>query len=152
MRVLAALSDVLIATQDWFEAERVLTRILEQQDAAWAHWNNRAFVRQTLGRREAEDDARRAHQLAPDSASVNDTLGWILVQQDRANEALKFLREATARDANNPAIRYHLGAALAKLGRGREAERELFFALEFGHPWLERPAAESLMAELRGQK
>ncbi|MEO0436981.1 MAG: XrtA/PEP-CTERM system TPR-repeat protein PrsT [Pseudomonadota bacterium] len=152
LRVLAALSDILIATQDWNEAERVLTRILEQQDAAWAHWNNRAFVRQTLGRREAEDDARRAHQLAPESASVNDTLGWILVQQGRASEALQFLREAAARDSSNPAIRYHLGAALAKLGRGREAERELFFALEYGHQWLERPAAETLLAELRRPK
>jgi len=42
-----------------------------------------------------------------------------------SRKALRYLREAKLRDAANPEIRYHLAAALDKLGRASEARQEL---------------------------
>lgn len=147
--LLAAYSDLLITFARWGEAESVLTRIIESTPESWAHLNNRAFVRQQIGSSLAEQDARAALVLAPNSATINDTLGWILVHDDRAAEALEFLRQATARDADNPSYRYHLGKALADLGREREAQSELYHALEDSSDWEGRDRAEALITKLR---
>jgi putative PEP-CTERM system TPR-repeat lipoprotein len=148
-RLLAAYSDVLIAQEDWPAAERALAAVLEALPRSWAHWNNRAYVRLQMDAPGAESDAREAHKLAPQAAAVNDTLGWILTQSGRPGEALSYLREATTRDADNPELRYHLGATLAALGRRREAEKELYFALETRADWNGRDAAQTLLNSLQ---
>jgi cellulose synthase operon protein C len=96
----------------------------------------------------ALDLAERAFRAAPRDALVLDTLGWVLVTQGEVNEALTHLREAHSRAARNPTIRYHIGAALAKLSRNQEARRELDGALNLAIPFPEREAAQNLRASL----
>ncbi|MFC6439187.1 XrtA/PEP-CTERM system TPR-repeat protein PrsT [Bowmanella sp. JS7-9] len=62
------------------------------------------------------------------SASIQDTVGWILALQGKYDEALGYLREASVLDANNPEINYHLGYTLHKLGRRDDATRQLKIA------------------------
>jgi Flp pilus assembly protein TadD len=69
--------------------------------------------------------AEHAHRLAPQDASAQDTLGWLLVQQGQLDAGLKHLREARLRAPTNPEIRYHLASALAVAGRTEEARVEL---------------------------
>ncbi len=66
--------------------------------------------------------AKQAYALAPHSAAINDTLGWILVQFNQTNQGLALIREASARDINNGEIYYHLAYALATLDNYLQAE------------------------------
>ena len=94
--------------------------------------------------------ARRAAARAPRAAGVADTLGWLLHRADRDEEALAHLRRAVAARPKEPAYRYHLATVLARLGRTSEARAELEEALGLGE-FGERAAAETLLAELRGE-
>jgi predicted Zn-dependent protease len=150
LRVEAALTDVLVHSGRWLEADSALTALLKKLPRSFMHLNNRAVARQELGRlADAENDARAALALAPANAIVNDTLGWILVERGSAEEALPHLREATAQRGSDAGIRYHLAAALAQLGRRKEALTELYFLLEDERQFPERQAAEDLQASLQ---
>lgn len=91
--------------------------------------NNLANILAQQGDSKALDLAERARQLAPEDPSIQDTVGWLLVQRGQLDAGLKHLREASHRDPSNPEIRYHLGAALARAGRREEAKLELTNAL-----------------------
>jgi putative PEP-CTERM system TPR-repeat lipoprotein len=88
----------------------------------------------------AEDDLNRGLETArkaldetgEGSASLMDTLGWILARQGKNDEALKYLRLAYAKDSTDPEIRYHTGATLIAVGRSDEASKELRAALAIG--------------------
>jgi putative PEP-CTERM system TPR-repeat lipoprotein len=58
--------------------------------------------------------AEKAYQLAPDEASVADTLGWALLEAGEPGKALRYLREAQVRAPNNPEVREHLNEALKR--------------------------------------
>lgn len=96
----------------------------------------------------AQTCAEQAYKLAPQSAPVIDTLAWILVQDGQAVRALPLLRQAQARDAENPAIGYHLAAALEALGRKEEARNELSKALKLSSRFDEAPQARIMMKRL----
>ncbi len=83
--------------------------------------NNLANMYQLANIDKALVYARKANQLAPQLAAINDTLGWILAQKQQYKEALGYLREAIARDANNPNYHFHLAFVLVKLNRHDEA-------------------------------
>ncbi len=73
----------------------------------------------------AMEYAERAHELAPSNASIQDTLGWTLVQRGQVEQGIRHLRDARLRAPQSTEIRYHLAAALAKAGRPDEARKEL---------------------------
>jgi len=94
--------------------------------------------------------ARKAYGFAPKQAATLDTLGWVLVGSGKPGEGLKYLREAHNRAAKDPQIRYHIGAALEKLGRSDEARREVQAALESGRHFDGVEAARALLKKLGG--
>jgi predicted Zn-dependent protease len=99
--------------------------------------NNLANVMLGLSDPAALDRARRAHELAPQSPAIADTLGWVLVTQGQPEEGMRYLREAQTRRAEDPEIRYHVAEALAALGRNEEA-------LETASAALSGPLSEAL--------
>lgn len=111
--------------------------------------NSLAVVYQKTGDARAVDYARKAYSLQSFDPSIDDTLGWILVNEGKVNEGLEHLRQARARAFINPEVRYHLAVALHKLGRDEEAERELKVALASASPFNEKSAAELLLAEIQ---
>ncbi len=122
--------------------------LLEEPDNV-AVLNNLAYLLSRKGDPHARALAERAQRLAPDDPAVNDTLGWILVQQGEAEAALPFLRAAQARKANDPEIRYHLAAALVALGRSEEARRELEAALRSATQFTDMREAQALLSRLQ---
>lgn len=77
-------------------------------------------------------DLLRAHTLAaylnwkyPKNPDYADTLGWVLVKQDKPVQALPYLRTAVAGLPQNPEYRYHLGMALLKTGNRDAGRKEL---------------------------
>lgn len=73
----------------------------------------------------AEQLIRRAVELKPQAGYILDSLGWVLFQQGRAEEALPWLEEALALEGEDPVILEHIGDARAVLGRD-EAAREAY--------------------------
>jgi tetratricopeptide (TPR) repeat protein len=70
---------------------------------------------------QAEAMIRKASQLAPDDASVTDSLGWALFKRGKVDEAIATLQTAAEKDPEQAEIQEHLGDALYKSGRRREA-------------------------------
>jgi tetratricopeptide (TPR) repeat protein len=81
-------------------------------------------------------------------ADFVDTKGWLLAKQTKFNEALPYLRQAFALNADSPTIRYHLAYALFNLDRKTEAADELNAALRSEKPFDERDEAISLLNQL----
>ncbi len=101
-------------------------------------------------RQQAVSLAMAAFVRANSNPMVMDTLGYALIRNDRAEEALKVLERALIMAPGNGAILYHQGMALAELGRTAEAVAALEKALGGGE-FEERADAEKLMRKLRGK-
>ena len=87
--------------------------------------NNLALAQLALGESDAVESARTAYSLAPQDASILDTYGWVLTENNRASEGLEYLRESYARDSDSPSIRFHLAKALSDLHNYDEAKQLL---------------------------
>lgn len=64
----------------------------------------------------------RAYAVAPKSAAIRDSLGWVLYRQGHAADALPLLKDAFS-DEPGGDIGAHLGEVLWKLGQRPEAEK-----------------------------
>ena len=102
-----------------------------------------------MGDERAEDLARRAYELRPDSGAVVDTLGWILVQKGDFENGIPLLRTAAELSNNRPDVRYHLAAALADSGDKDEARSILENLLKSAESFSNKNAAETLLADLQ---
>jgi putative PEP-CTERM system TPR-repeat lipoprotein len=110
--------------------------------------NDLAFAYALAGDPRAVPTAEQAYRLAPDRPEIADTLGWILLQQGDAKRGTDLLRRAVDARPNDPAIRYHYAAALAKTGETERARRELSRLLADGTSFSERKDAQALLARL----
>ncbi|MCV2883193.1 PEP-CTERM system TPR-repeat protein PrsT [Aestuariibacter sp. AA17] len=97
----------------------------------------------------AFDYAKQALDTGTEAPSILDTYGWLLAQKGQYRDALDVLRRAFSMNANDPAIRYHLGYALSKLGRTSEAKSELQAAINTQQDFAERDDAKALLASLQ---
>ncbi len=97
--------------------------------------NNLAYLyAEGYGRREdALKLAFRAYSITPFNGSVMDTLGYVLLQNDRADEAVKMLEKAALLLPDNPTIRYHLALAYRENGNPGAARKNLEKAIAAGN-------------------
>lgn len=95
--------------------------------------------------------AQRAYKMAPREMqpAIGDTLGWILIRQGRAGEAVPILRRSQEAEPGVPAIQYHLALALAESGQAERAARELERLLEREKEFAERADALALLDKVR---
>ena len=69
----------------------------------------------------AEAMIRKASELAPDDASITDSLGWAQYKRGKIDEAIATLQAAAQKDPDQAEIHEHLGDALYASGRRHEA-------------------------------
>ena len=69
----------------------------------------------------AEAMIRKASQLAPDDASITDSLGWAQYKRGKIDEAIVTLQRAAEKDPDQAEIHEHLGDALYKAGQRFQA-------------------------------
>ncbi|HYW76316.1 MAG TPA: XrtA/PEP-CTERM system TPR-repeat protein PrsT [Gammaproteobacteria bacterium] len=110
--------------------------------------NNLAWIYGQQNNPKALELARKAHQAAPDNASVTDTLGWIELQAGHADKALKLLQDAASKNGKNPGIQYHLAVAQAKTGHKAEAKKTLQQLLGTKATFAEKSDAQQLLKQL----
>ena len=64
---------------------------------------------------------RKASELAPDDASITDSLGWAEFKRGKTEQAITTLQRAAEKDPDQAEIQEHLGDALFKSGRRFQA-------------------------------
>jgi Tfp pilus assembly protein PilF len=146
--VRTALAGTYLADNQKDEAIKEYEKILNQQPKNVIALNNLAWFYHEQGDRRALDLAKRAHDIAPKSAEIQDTYGWLLVQEGQVERGLVLLEKAQEQAPKNLDIRFHRAAALAKAGEQAEAEKELQEMLKSTDEFGEREKAEALLKEL----
>jgi FimV-like protein len=103
-------------------------------------------------KKKALELAIRAYRLAPTSPNIMDTLGFILWQNGRYQEARKLLEKAHLLMPGIPAVSYHLAQAYASSGETQKAVELLKEVVAFKGDFAQRQEARKLLARLEAQK
>jgi putative PEP-CTERM system TPR-repeat lipoprotein len=103
------------------EAIQQYKHILEAAPDRPTILNNLAWEYVQAGDDRALPTAERAFELAPDSAAIQDTLGWVLHKRGDNDKALPLLQSAAAKIPKDPEVRYHLAVVLAETGNQERA-------------------------------
>jgi len=110
--------------------------------------NNAAWLSHQLKKPGAATLAERAYAMAPDNPAVLDTLGWILLNDNRAREAIPHLTRAAQLAPQVPEIRYHFAKGLVALDRSAEARSVLGPLLAENSDFEDRADARRLLDTL----
>lgn len=110
--------------------------------------NNLAWLYFVAGDKRAAQTSQEANRLAPDSAAVADTHGWILVEIGQVQEGLKLIEQAAQVLPGDPEVAYHHAAALAKVGRRDEARQRVKALLERHAQFESQAEAKRLAGDL----
>ena len=129
------------------DAEQHLKTVLEKRPNDGQALNNLAWVYQQRGNGLARQTAQRAYLVAPSPESA-DTLGWILVTDGKADQAIPLLKQALAARADDRAILYHMARAQSDLGQKDEALATIKSSLAGSPEFDERPDATKLLEQL----
>ena len=121
-----ALATVYIQTKRYRDAARASEQFLRDNPADFRGYYYLAAGQDGLKADPAgaEKLLRRAIQLKPDFAASHALLGKILLEADRASEAVLPLEEAVRLRPDYSPAHYHLATAYRKLGRREDAARE----------------------------
>lgn len=118
-------ADTLLANKQYKEAIAQLEPMLQKAPNNPVLLNNLAWAYQQVKDPRALKTAERALAGAPDSPSILDTLGNILVEQGDHKRGLGYLQTAVVKSPTDATIRFHLAQALAKSGDKAAARKEL---------------------------
>ena len=107
----------------WPEAKAALQQalVLEPQQPLLLNFLGYAKLERGEDLDAAEAMIRKASELAPDDASITDSLGWALFKRGKVDEAIHTLARAAEKDPDQAEIQEHLGDALYSSGRRFEA-------------------------------
>jgi putative PEP-CTERM system TPR-repeat lipoprotein len=96
--------------------------------------NNLAYlyIEENKSPEQALSYATRAFIIAPQSDSVRDTFGFVLLKNGKIERGLSVLRKAAEGSPKNPAILYHLGLAYQEHGESSRAAEQFEKALALG--------------------
>ncbi|TAP39904.1 PEP-CTERM system TPR-repeat protein PrsT [Alteromonas sp. KUL49] len=144
------LAQYLFFIRDYEQSRALYESLIEEPNLlnpAQAH-NRLAIMALETSISKALSHIEIAYSLNANDAKILDTYGWIQALRGNYEHSLELLREAYARDAQNPNVRYHLGYTLAKLNRLDEARVELEYAVTVERPFYLRPDAQKLLDAL----
>lgn len=110
--------------------------------------NNLAYLYQKENDRRALATAEQALKLAPDHPAVQDTAGWIMIENGQVSRGLALLRKAVAKAPDSPTVRYHYAMGLIKSGDKVQARQELERVVASSQKFPEIDEAKTLLAGL----
>ena len=143
---------ILDGTGRPIEALREYDKVLADDPANPIALNNASYLLAEHGGSldEALLFALRAHELAPDSAEIADTLGWVYFQRNMPNEAILAFRDSVLKDPNNSVFRRHMAMALDEKPNAPEWMRELKAVLH-GDPTATDESRLEVLLEMIGK-
>ena len=114
------------------EAAETYNRILGLDPENPLALNNMAFMEAEKGTNldQAMTFAQRAKKRVPDSPDISDTLGYVYLQKNLNDEALRIFRQVVQESPQNPTYHFHLAMALLKEGDKQGAKDEAQKALQ----------------------
>jgi len=142
------LADQSLRTKDYKTAANYYKAVIAQQPRNAVALNNLAFVAGQTGDPNAVKYAEQALAIAPESAAIQDTLGWLLVEKGDTQRGIELLRQAVAGAPNAGEVRLHLAKALIKTGDRKGARSELEAITKLDRQPAARAEAEKLLATL----
>ena len=109
------------------EARERFERVMQLDPEAAVAANNLAWIYADKGGNLdlALQLAQTAQKHLPDSAEVNDTLGFVLYKKDLAAQAISSFKLSTEQSPRNALYHYHLGLAYASAGNTASSRRSL---------------------------
>ncbi len=110
--------------------------------------NNLAWLYHKEKNPRAMEYAERAYKLQPEAAFILDTLGWISLEQGKVQRGLELLNKALALAPDNPSIKFHVAAALARNGDKSGARRLLEELLSKNNAFPQQQEARALLSQL----
>ncbi|HEX4273487.1 MAG TPA: hypothetical protein VHZ32_19000, partial [Rhizomicrobium sp.] len=110
--------------------------------------NNAAWLLRDSNPGRALDLAAKAALLAPRSAEITDTYGWLLLQKKDAKNALTQLQRAHSIAAANGEITYHLALAYAAVGNKAAAKQSLQDAIAKGGNFTDIADARKMLQKM----
>jgi putative PEP-CTERM system TPR-repeat lipoprotein len=119
------LGEQALRTGDYKAAAAQYQSVVELQPDNAVALNNLAWSLGKLGDAKAVGYAERALKVAPESASVLDTLGVLLVDKGDAAKGVEYIAKAVQLAPNRHEIRLNYAKALLKAGRKDDARKEL---------------------------
>jgi tetratricopeptide (TPR) repeat protein len=132
------------------EAIKRYERALQIDPHAAVAANNLAWLHAESGQQldAALQLAQRAKVRLPESAEVNDTLGFVYYRKNMAALAVSTLKASVAKDPANAIYEYHLGLAYAQAGDKASARRSLTRALQLKTDFAGAKEARDLLNSL----
>ena len=126
------LGDLSLRHKDYKTAAQQYKAVIALQPKNPIALNNLAYVAGQLGDPDAVKYAEQALAAAPESAAIQDTLGWMLVEKGDVARGVELLKKAAASAPNAADIRLHLAKGLIKAGdrNGARSELEAIVKLE----------------------
>ena len=125
------LADGYVKTRDHQAAIEQYQMVLKKDPTNLLATSNLAAIYWRQKDPRALDYFEQSYKLKPDSATIIDNLGWVLVERGKLERGLELLGRAAAQAPDNPEIRYHFAVALAKSGDKAQARRELERLLDY---------------------
>jgi putative PEP-CTERM system TPR-repeat lipoprotein len=141
-----AYADTLLAA-DPTAAEVQYNAVLKSQPYNLAALNNLGWLLQQKDPKRALLYCERAAKIAPNSASVLDTLAWTKWQLNDKAGALPLLERAHASDPKSGEITYHMVVALDGNDQHAEAKKILAELLASNESFTDKQAATALQAK-----
>jgi len=117
--------------------------------ALYQELNNLAWTYMSIDLTQAFTLVSKANKLNPNQPEIMDTLGWILVKQDKVEPGISYIESAVSKAPDSPDIRYHLAAALAKSGQKDRAISELQGILNKYKAFPSRNEAQQLLSSIQ---
>jgi tetratricopeptide (TPR) repeat protein len=143
------LATIYQSLNDNSQAENHYQTILNEQPDNVLALNNLALLYSQQNNPQAMELAKKAYTLAPSSAEVADTYGYILFKQGQLTEALSLLEKAVSLQPNKNIIQFHLAKAYVANDNNSKAIEILENITKAEQRFSEKNAALDLLNELK---
>lgn len=123
-------------------------KVLQKDDKNVVALNDLAWNLREKQPAKALEYAKKASELAPDSASILDTLAMVQLSNKQVVEAQRTISRALEKAPNKPSLRYHSALIAVSAGRESVARQTLESLLGNATEFPQRKEAEELLRKL----